>query len=126
MPDHFLQILQQALMRNSKSTVLTSLSWLIGLLLPAIILASAYATDKWVVVMLGILLGLAVILFLAAFVFFACTNPELLRSEKYVIQKMALEQGLMGDDLTGYVKIDPKSPKLITNSGSEKPVVKAE
>jgi hypothetical protein len=126
MPDQFLQILQQALLRNSKSTVLTSLSWLIGLLLPSIILASAYATDKWIVVMLGILLGIAVLLFLAAFVYFACKNPELLRSEKYVIQKMAIEQGLIGDDLSGYVKIDPKSQKLITGSSSESVPVKVE
>jgi predicted membrane channel-forming protein YqfA (hemolysin III family) len=122
MADQFLQTLQQALQRNAKSTALKSLGWLIALLLPSTIAASHYGNDKWLVVMLAILVCLSVVVYIAAYVFFALTNPDLLRSEKFTIQKMAIQQGIIGDDISGYIKFvkignktmlaDPNSPNI--------------
>ena len=41
------------------------------------------------------------VLFLAAFVFFAATDKDALRSERFGIQKMAIEKGMIGDSTTG-------------------------
>jgi len=101
----FLQSLQQALQRNSKSTVLKSLGWLIGILLSATVAASHYGTDKWLVVMLAILDCFVIVTYVAAYVFFAIKNPELLRSEKYSIQKLAIQHGFVGDDKSGFFKV---------------------
>ena len=108
MADELYQILQQALQRNTKSTVLRPLSWLVGLLLTATIFASRFGMDKWLVVMLAVLDCLAIILYFAAYIFFGHKDPDLLRSEKFTIQKMAIQHGLIGDDISGMFKI----PKL--------------
>jgi|GEM_PF-2842538 hypothetical protein len=108
MPDQFTQLVQEALQRNTKSTVLKPLGWLIGLLLTATIFASRFGLDKWLVVMLAVLDCIAVIIFFVAYIYFGCKDPDLLRSEKFSIQKMAIQHGLIGDDLSGFFKI-PKA-----------------
>jgi hypothetical protein len=122
MADQFLQTLQQALQRNAKSTVLKSLGWLIALLLPATIFASRYGTDKWLVVMFAVLDCLAILVYIAAYIFFALKDPEQLRSEKYSIQKMAIQHGIIGDDISGFIKITKVGgvPLLDNSSTDEK------
>jgi hypothetical protein len=105
LPDQLLQSIQQAWQRNAKSTVLKSLGWLIALLLPSTIAASHYGTDKWLVVMLAILVCISILVYIGAYVFFTIKNPDLLRSEKFGIQKMAIQHGLVGDDLSGFFKV---------------------
>jgi len=105
MADQFIQTLQQALQRNAKSTVLKSLGWLVAILLSGTVASSHYGNDKWLVVLFAILAGISILVYIAAFVFFAIKNPDLLRSEKYSIQKMAIEHGFIGDDMSGLIKI---------------------
>lgn len=122
MADQFLQTLQQALQRNAKSTVLKSLGWLIALLLPATILASRYGMDKWLVVMFAVLDCLAILVYIAAYIFFALKDPEQLRSEKYSIQKMAIQHGFIGDDISGFFKVSKigNVPVLEDSKGNQK------
>jgi hypothetical protein len=105
MPEQFTQLLQQALQRNTKSTVLKPLGWLVGLLLVATVSASRFGMDEWLVVMLAVLDCLAVILYFIAYIFFGWKDPDLLRSEKFTIQKMAIQHGYIGDDISGFMKI---------------------
>lgn len=104
MADKILRSLQQALQSNSKSTVLKSLGWLIAILSSSTIAASRYGLDKWLVIMFGILDGVAILAYIGFYFFFALKDPELLRSEKYTIQKMAIQHGFIGDDISGFVK----------------------
>ncbi len=55
--------------------------------------------------MFGTFSGLSMLLYLVAYVFFALTDKDALRSEKFFLQKMAIEKGFIGDDLTGYIKV---------------------
>ena len=120
MADQFSEVLQRALLRNAKSTVLKALGWLVALLLSASVFASRFGTDKWLVVMLGCLDCLAILVYIAAFIFFALKDPDQLRSEKFSIQKMAMERGFIGDDIKGYFKLDsPEGVALIEGSKRE-------
>ena len=68
-------------------------------------MASRYGMDRWLVIMMGALACVTILIFLGIYIYFALTDPDLLRSEKFSIQKMAIQHGFIGDDLTGYVKI---------------------
>lgn len=119
MADQITEILQKALLQNAKSTVLKALAWLVGLLLTGTICASRFGMDKWLVVLLASLDCLAVIVYIAGFIFFAIKDPEQLRSEKYSIQKLAIERGFIGDNLSGYRKMtDVADAPLITDNKS--------
>jgi hypothetical protein len=118
MADHFTQLVQQALQRNTKSTVLKSLGWLVGILSATTVFSSKYSSYEWLVVLLAVLDALAVIVYIGFFMFFAFKDPDLLRSEKYSIQKMAIQHGLIGDDLSGLFKI-PKIGDVPLLEGSK-------
>lgn len=45
-------------------------------------------------------------LYLGAYLYFMFTDKDALRSETYSIQKLAIERGLRGDDLTGVITLD--------------------
>ena len=51
--------------------------------------------------MFGWAFGADVILFFCAFVYFAVTDKDALRSERFGIQKMAIEKGYIGDSMSG-------------------------
>ena len=52
-------------------------------------------------IVLGVGIALAPLLFFAAYVYFGKTNPDALRSESYSLTKLAIQNRLMGDSLTG-------------------------
>jgi hypothetical protein len=54
--------------------------------------------------LIGVLSGCLVLLvlgFLGAYAYFALNNPDALRTERYTLTKLAIEQHLRGDDLAG-------------------------
>ena len=57
------------------------------------------------------------ILYGAAYILFGIRDPNLLRSEKFNIEKMAIERGLYGDDRTGLhepaAPVSEKKPILL-------------
>lgn len=73
--------------------------------------------------MFSVLDCLAVLVYVAAFIFFALKDPEQLRTEKYSIQKMAIEKGFVGDDVTGYIMIPQfrDLPMIADRKGGEEP-----
>jgi hypothetical protein len=104
MPD-FYTLMQRAMAGGARSTVLKSLGWLIALLTSATIAAFHYETPVWVGVMFALGAGAAILLCLVAYVYFALKDPDALRSERYYIQKLALQKGFVGDDITGYIRL---------------------
>lgn len=47
----------------------------------------------------------SVALYLVAYIYFALTDKDALRSEKFYLHKMALQKGFVGDDSSGYIKV---------------------
>ena len=95
-------ILMQATAKNTRSTVLTDMRWLIGLLLAGMGTAIFGHAPNWLLVAVMISLGIAIALYLCVYIYFAIKNPDLLRSEKYGLTKLAIEKTSVGDDARGF------------------------
>lgn len=108
------EFLNRAIVNGNKSTILLPLRWLIGLCFSAMIISAWIEADNWIIIMFGIISGISICLFLFSFIYALFKNPDYLRSEKYTIQKMAIERGFFGDDMIGQIKIETKEDlKLI-------------
>ena len=106
MADPFWSLLHQALASGSRSTVLKPLGWLVALTLTGAIGAFRLAATPWFSNTLGALCLLSIILYFVAYIYFAIIDRDALRSEKYSIQKMAIQKGFIGDDQTGYIPLE--------------------
>src|SRR5437879_3413091 len=98
-------LFQQAFARQSRSTVMNPLAWLIAVLLAGLSASLLSHAPMWLIAILGIFLSISILIFLGLYLFFAFTSPDLLRSEKFYLTKMAIEKSARGDNLTGL--IDP-------------------
>jgi len=87
-------LLRRAIMHGSRATILRPLGWLIGILATLVFAGMHLQNQMWVNVVNLILLALGVGLYLSAFAYCLLTDKEALRTEKYSIQKMAMEKRL--------------------------------
>ena len=83
---------------GSKSTVLKPLFFVLCFLLTGVYVSSKLELP--IIITYCFLAGIALIFLLFIIVYVVCLfkNPDLIRSEKFVIEKMAIEQRLFGDD----------------------------
>ncbi len=95
----------------SRSDVLKSLWWLFWPLLTATITSFSFSTPLWFSIFLTICLGLVMGLYLFAYSFCLLKNPDGLRSERYSLEKMAIEHSVVGDDLSGIIDHSSNSGK---------------
>jgi len=84
---------------GSKSTALSPMIWLIGLLSPSISV-SAFAGPTWLRICLVALLTVSVIAFIGQCIYFGIMKPDLLRTENYNLKKLELSK--LGDDRHGF------------------------
>lgn len=84
---------------GSRSTALGPMVWLVGLLLTAVTV-NGIKGPMWLTIILAGFLGCAGFVFLKMFIFFGETNPDLLRTENYVLRKLQLSK--LGDDKAGF------------------------
>ena len=94
-------LLQRALAQESKSTALKPLAWLVGLCFVAAICAFKFESPYWIGSSFAVAGIVSVIFYLGAYVFFALKDRDALRSEKFYIQKLAIQKGIIGDDIIG-------------------------
>lgn len=102
----FRSLFQQASAEGSRSTVLKPLGWLIALCLAAILGSSWIEADAWIKKMLAVFLGLAILVYLGAYLYCLIFDRDALRSETYTIQKLAIEKGFVGDSNSGIFTIE--------------------
>jgi len=116
------QLFQKSDASGSKSTILKPLTWFISLLLAAIIALSYTKANSWLIVFLVILISIAFIVFIMAYIYCLFKNPDALRSETFSIQKMAIEKGVFGDNISGTFLLEDKSEisNIEKNSKDEK------
>ena len=114
--DYVKHILQQANSFGSRSSILSILAWILGSLLCATTLASIFNADKLILIGLFILVVIMIIAILVAFLFCLFTNKtDILRSEKFNIEKLALEKHVPEDSLNGEFKtINTQNTKALT------------
>lgn len=97
-------LLQHNIAKGYKSNVLNPLIWLTGTFFIAIVGAIISKAPTWILIVLIVLLILIIGLFSFAYCFCLIKNPDALRSEKYSIEKMAIEKGYIGDSIKGMMK----------------------
>lgn len=84
----------------SRSDALRPMIWPIAITAVALSWLGIHG-PLWLCVGLAILFGIGLLLYFAAYFYCLLKNPDSLRSEKYNMQKLALEHGVFGDSTTG-------------------------
>lgn len=98
--------------------MLRPLGWLLGLLLAGLVSGIDFKAPTWVVIFLAVFVGITVVLYLGAFVYCMIHDRDALRSERYSIQKLAIEKGYVGDSSVGLLD-NPASQLKLSDVASD-------
>lgn len=115
--DFFNEIFSKANAKGSRSTALKPLGWLVGICASATILSYNYNAPIWIGTMFGILSTLTVMTYLGVYIFLVLKNPDALRSERFLIQQLAIQKSFIGDNKAGYMR--PKGFTLVRELGPD-------
>jgi Na+/pantothenate symporter len=119
----FRELLQKSDASGSRSTILKPITWFISALLGGIGLLLSQNSPNWLIIMLSIILGITVTVYLFTFIYCLFTDKDAIRSEKYSIQKLAIEKGIYGDSTTGIIpKNQADSKRIAENNSSDKTI----
>lgn len=113
-------LFHKAMESGSKSTVLKPLAWFIAICASSSISASYFSSPDWLCGTFGVLCIIGMLMYLVAYIYFAITDKDSLRSEKYSIQKMAIQKGFFGDDVVGYTRVSNEIEEGKTTMIAEK------
>ncbi|AZZ77335.1 hypothetical protein CCX46_20005 [Pseudomonas sp. RU47] len=116
-PSMMKSLLEHAQAKGSRSNVLHSLAWLIAMCVSGVLLSAYLKLPEFVLHLFSGFCVAAFVLYLVSYVYFMVTNPDALRSEKFSIQKMAIEKGYVGDSLKGVIELDDISQGKLLGSG---------
>ncbi|WP_320188257.1 hypothetical protein RMS29_001785 [Agrobacterium rosae] len=99
----------------TRSDVLRPLIWPNAGLMFLLATSLAANAPTWFIQSVLALLAVFMVLYGVAYVFFAFTDSDALRSEKYKLQKLAIKQGLYGDSSIGLKQVEdiPDEDKLL-------------
>lgn len=100
-------MLNQHFRNGSRTDVLRPVAWLVTILLGGAIGLQHVGAPSWTMAALIVLLFAIVLMYAGAYIYCLLTNPDALRSEKFAIEKLAIEKGVYGDDRVGIVDITP-------------------
>lgn len=92
--------------KGALSSALHSLLWLMGMIMVGIVSLVIVKAPAWLIISIVIFMFIVAILIVLAYLYFMINSPDSLRSEKYSLSKMAIERGLVGDDLSGMMLPD--------------------
>ena len=95
------RLLQHGMLNGSRSTVVTMLAWMAATLASCMLGTVVFNAPNWMQVFVATMLGVDFFLFVAAYIYFGFTDKDALRSERYSIQKLAIEYNLIGDKAAG-------------------------
>ena len=98
----------------TRTDALRPMIWPIAGLLTALTVGMTVGAPKWLLISLAGALGIMLLAYVVSYVFFAIKAPDALRSEKYMLHKMAIEHGLLGDSQTGLRKPEEIEGKVKT------------
>src|SRR4051812_35339756 len=103
-------LLQQASAQGSRSTAMNPISWALAILLSSLLGSVGVGAPGWVTVMLAVFTSVTMLLYLGAYVYFMVKNSDALRSERFTLSKMAIQNSLRGDTLRGFADIPEEEP----------------
>lgn len=101
--------LEQASAKGSKSTVLKPLYMMMAVCIAGVFTTFHFSFPLWSSYFFAFFTCMTMCVYLAAYVYCIFKHPDALRSESYSIQKLAIQKGFVGDDLTGVVHVTASS-----------------
>lgn len=110
----FKELLERSDSSGSKSTILKPLAWFLSVFIGGMVLLIRVNAPSWTIIFFSIIIGLGISIFCFAFIYCLFKDRDALRSEKYSIQKMAIEKGVYGDNIVGL--IHSNEPKALNES----------
>jgi hypothetical protein len=84
-----------------RSDVLKPLAWLIGMLILLVALLAFAKAPEWLMIWIAVTLLVSVALYGVSYAICFFVDRDALRSESYSLNKMAIEQKLIGDSTSG-------------------------
>lgn len=119
---HILTALREQMQANlSRSDVLRALFWPMSALMTATLGLVVAKADFWLLLMFASLLVANIVLYGASFVFCLLKDRDALRSERYSIQKLAIEHGVYGDSRTGLIDVTPTKASIADQQSTSTP-----
>ena len=109
----FGQFFESASVKGARSTALQSLQWGKGLILAGIPTALIAGSPQWLMIVLASCLGIMFLTFIGSYLFLLANDRDALRSEHFSLSKMAIEKGLVGDNVTGLIEDKENVKNLI-------------
>lgn len=88
---------------GSRSTILKPLTWFLSLIISGMLLLIRLDAPNWTIIIFTIIICIAIGVFFFAYVYCLFKDRDALRSEKYSIQKLAIEKGIVGDNMVGII-----------------------
>lgn len=88
---------------GAKSTILKPLTWFLALIIGGILLLLQFSSPIWLIIMLAVIFCFGVVIFFFVYIYCLMNDRDSLRSEKFTIQKLAIEKGITGDDIIGII-----------------------
>ena len=115
----FKELLARSDSSGSRSTILKPITWFISILIVGFTTLVEIKASQWIVALFFLLIIVTVGVFFYAYIYCLHKDRDALRSEKFTIQKMAIEKGFVGDDISGIFSSDEKK-SLGTGESSNK------
>ncbi len=115
------QLLQQGFQSGSRSTVVSNLGWMAVILGGCVLGALQGHAPDWLLIFFAVLFAVDFTTFIGIYIYFALTDSDALRSERYTIQKLAIERHLLGDGIGGLFEIEPDATSQSQIAGPSKP-----
>lgn len=97
----FKQLFSQSKSRGARSTALRPLNVVLILLISGMISGYSFGSPPWVLSYLGVAFAFTMAIYLLSYCYLLFTDRDALRSESFTIKKLAIEKGLVGDNITG-------------------------
>jgi uncharacterized membrane protein (DUF2068 family) len=98
--------LEQATAKGSRSTVLKPLYVMMAVCISGVFASFHFSFPPWSSYFFAFFTFVTMSIYLVSFVYCLAKHPDALRSETYSIQKLAIQKGFVGDNITGVVPIE--------------------
>ena len=95
------ELLSQSTAAGSRTNALNHLQWMVAAVLGTLVTAHIAGASHSLVILLSVILVILLVAYLVTHFYFMVKNPDALRSERFTIEKMAIERGIVGDSTTG-------------------------
>src|SRR5664280_818807 len=94
----------QPLANSAKSTVLHSLGWMMLMLFAGLVSCAIAKVPEWMLIVIAVMLAINFLIYCGSYIYFAVHNPELLRTEQFVLRRLEIEHRITGDSDSGIIE----------------------